>query len=257
MRGALFRHYLHIAVRSGVYRASVVVAAVVGALSTLYPVGAHTPGSGPGLLGGTGLGLGAASVLLPFVTMLLLLATAGADEDLELGDEFRLAGIPSPPRWGAALAATAVTALAAMWPAPLTGALAGGGDAVRTGASLTGDLHLRAVPILFAVVAAAYFLTLGFGVLVLSRNSVFVALALPIGFAVFLPLLRVFGSGEPGRWLLRVSPFGPVWSTILPTGRGDLVLKTAVGTRAAVAAVWVALAAGEAGWRLRQDARGR
>ena len=256
MTYGLFRHYLHVGRRSGVFQGSLVVSAAGGALSTLYPVGLRSDGAGPGLLGGLGLGLGAAAVLLPFVTLLLLLATAGADEDLPLVNEFRLAGVPTTRRWTAALGATAVTALLAVWPALITGALSGMGDAVRTSASLTGELVGRPTAVAFGFVVALYFLLVGFGLLVLTRSSVHVALAVPLGFAMFLPLLRVLQPWNPLRWLLRLTPFGPVWSTLLPEGRSAIVLVTPVGARLSVAVGWLLLVVAAAKWRLRQDARG-
>ena len=257
MTAGLFRVYLHIARRSGVFHGTVAAAAAAGAMSTLYPVGVRSALSGPGILGGLGLGVGAAALMLPFVLILLLLTTAGADEDLGLVREYRLAAVPSPQRWLAAAGATATAGFMAMWPAPITGALAGGGDAVRTSSPVLGSLILRPTAVAGAVLAALYFLAIAFGLLFLARNSVHVATGLPLGFGLFLALLPMFPPDLPGRPFLNLFPYAPVWSTALPEGRYGISLKSPPGVRVAVAVGWLVLVVVAAKWRLRRDAQGR
>lgn len=244
MTRGLFKHYLAIATTSPVYWACALAAALMGALSTLYPVGLRAAGSASGAFGGASLGVGVAAVLLPFATVVLLLATVGADEDLGLVEEFRLSGIPTGDRLRAGTAATLVAAVSALWPAPVVGALSGFGDAVRTSSPLMGSVVVDWRVPLVSVFVAGYFLAIGLALLVLWRNTVHVAIGLPLGFGVFVMMLTVFFEGNPVRSVLRLAPFAPVWSTLLPEGHHALVMPMEVSTRLFIALAWTAAALG-------------
>lgn len=257
MTRALLRHYVAMARRSPVHRTCVIAAAAVGAISTLYPVGVRVPGSAPGALGGAGFGAVAALVLLPFCAVLLLLATSGADEDLGLVDEFRLAGVPSARRWSTAGVAAVVGGIGAVCVAPLAGATAGLGDSLRTHSALVGHGTFPSTAAVFALATTAYFVVIASGFLVATRSPVQVAIAMPLGFGIFLVLFQLFPAGSWTRWLLRLTPFGPVWSSALPEGRAGYILTMSVTARAVVAAGWFVAGLVLAVLRLRREAVGR
>lgn len=235
---------------SSSYKASSLVVVVSAWFGAVYPIGVTVPAQSAGFLGGAVAGLSGAAVVVGPISAFLTIAHVGADAEFGLDREYRLAGISERERLAAWLCSAMTSSFALVPLAAVAGATAGGVDAILGGINpfLAGP-PFPVAAFGLAVGASAYLSLLAAATCVLQRSRAQPALLLGGGFAAFLLLLRVFVRGSWTRWILRLLPFGPFWSTLLPRGRGGIVLTMSVPQRSAVTLTWIFLAVVALAWR--------
>lgn len=242
---------IRVVVASGSFFALASMVALVSALVALYPLGAGG-GGGVGLLGGVYAGFTVAIVLMGPVAVVLAILTAGAEEESGLARDLRICGVHPRVRYVSAALASSACALVVVVAGVLGGASSALGDGLRRSATSMGSAPISFRGVAMGVGWFLFALLLALAAAATTRSATKTALALPVGFALFLLGLRMISPESPARSVLALSPFGPVWSWLLPPSREAIVLSMGEGLRLVVVAFWSVLSVLAVSWRCRQ-----
>lgn len=211
--------------------------------SAVYPLGVRARAQSPGLAGGLWLGVGAALIAAIPASLGMAIAGVGGDEDSGLSGVHRQLGVPD--RLRVVMWVVVAVSLLADWVVlgAASGALVGLGRGLAANGALIGVAHaVSARTAALIVAAAAYAALLGAAAATRGGGRTEAAIVCGAGSLAFFGLLGVFPPESAVRWLLRVTPIGPLWSLALPPGHSALVLSMSASARAAVLAGWTVLA---------------
>jgi hypothetical protein len=214
--------------------------AVLAWCSAVYPLGVRADVQSPGMVGGLWLGLGAALIGAVPAAAGMVLAGVGGDEETGMAGVHRALGVRPGPRAIAWIVVTMTLIVDWSVVGAVAGALVGLGRGLATSGGLVGSGHVVSVrAALIAIGAAGYISVIAAAGSARLKGRTEAAITFGAGALAFFALLGVVPPGSPARWLLRVTPFGPLWSAALPPGHSALVLSMSGPARVAVTAGWL------------------